>query len=613
MGEPMRGRPPLRTGPPTRHWQALDPHGPPTARRATAIALVLSVFVTIVGAPTPASAASIRSECAGPPDSKAIADGLLRNRYTLANYPTVTLPSNPTWRENPLRQINWLFNYHSLRYVWALTTAWSQTGDRRYLDRARFLLYDWQRDNPRGAARSSYAWNDHATAWRAMVYVCAAEILPHSTWLMRTLREHGATLADPSFYVGVGNHALNQGIGLLEVGHALRRTDWMNLAASRITRLITRSVDRSGVTNEQSLYYQFYNYIRYNAARKRLRQLGRPVSSDFARIDRMPGFLAHATQPDGRYVQLGDTQANRAVAIPGTWAEFAATQGLRGPKPSTTSRFYGSGFAFVRTGWGETRPFADETHLSVRFGPGRRFHGHDDGSSITLYGYGAPVILDAGMYSINPGPYTSYFDGRRAHNVVTVDGLRFNRSASTDVRWKRQSSTVFDLAVGSRPYAGVSAERRVTFSRRMGYVLVDDRLSATTRRTFRQLWHLRDGTSPIRSGTRTWTRAPRSNVLIVQVIAPSAARIVSGATRPIQGWVSYDRDKKVKAPVLESRRVGTRARFLTLLVPYATTRPNVSVTNVTLRAGAYAMTVSINGRRERVQAGYSDTKITPLP
>jgi len=102
-------------------------------------------------------------------------------------------------------------------------------------------------------------------------------------------------------------------------------------------------------------------------------------------------------------------------------------------------------------------------------------------------------------------------------------------------------------------------------------------------------------------------------VLIVQVIAPSGARFITGATNPIQGWVSHARDKKVPAPVLESRRRGTKARFLTLLVPYATIKPTVTVSNVKLSAGAYAMTVSINGRRERVLAGSVHSKITPLP
>ena len=608
----MRGRLRLYAGAPRGRADGTQRRGAAHPRRLIALAASLSVLLTLIAAPARVAAVTIRPECRGPANSVAVADALLANRYTLASFPTVTLPSNPKWTENPLKQVNWLFNYHSLRFVWALTTAWAQTGDARYRERAEFVLYDWQRDNPRVGAPSPWSWNDHSTAWRAMVYVCAAEVLPDYTWLIRTLRIHGETLASPSFYRAEGNHALNQDIALLEVGNFLRRSDWTSLAASRLSKLVTRSVDSSGVTNEQSVFYQLYNYDRYSAARKRLRELGKPVGSGFARIDLMPSFLAHATYPNGRYVPIGDTEGNKAAVIPGTWAEFAATQGASGPKPSSTSRVYGAGYAFVRTGWGEDRPFADETMLTMRFGAARRFHGHDDGSSITLYGYGAPVILDSGMFTINPGPYRNYFVSRRAHNVVTVDGLSFDRTARTDVRWKRQSSTLFELAVKSKPYSGVASERRVTFSKRLGYAIVDDRMTASTTRTFRQLWHLRNGSSPVRSGTRTWTRANRSNVLIVQVIAPSAARFITGATSPIQGWVSYGRDEKAKAPVLESRRGGTKARFLTLLVPYATTKPTVKVSNVKLYAGAYAMTVTINGHGERVQAGYADSKITPL-
>jgi hypothetical protein len=123
---------------------------------------------------------------------------------------------------------------------------------------------------------------------------------------------------------------------------------------------------------------------------------------------------------------------------------------------------------------------------------------------------------------------------------------------------------------------------------------------------------MREATYPLRSGSRTWTRSTRSNVLIVQVIAPTAARLVTGATRPIQGWVSHRRDQRLPAPVLESRRSGRSARFLTLLVPYATARPTVTVSNVKLLSGAYALTVSINGRKERIQAGYSASKISPV-
>jgi hypothetical protein len=579
-----------------------------------ALAIALGAAGAVPAGPAAAQepGVALRAGCLGPANSIAIADDLLENRYTLSPHRTVELPADPTWAEQPIADPNWAFQLHSLRFVWALTTAWSWTGDQRYLDRASFLLADWRRDNPRSGAPSRWAWDGHATAWRAMVFACASEILPASSWMQEALLLHGRTLADPAFYAGRANHALNQDIGLLEVGARLARMDWKSLAARRLDALVVQSVDASGATNEQAVAYQLYNYDRYSYARQRLVETGMPVGDGFARIDLMPTFLAHATLPNGRYVPLGDTETDLARAIPGTTAEFAATNGASGPRPTSTSRVYGAGFTFVRTGWGDDRPFVDETMMTVRHGPARYAHGHEDGTSITLYAYGDSVLLDSGKYTYEPGPDRLYFVRRSAHNLVTVDGAK-RTASSTAVRWKRSSPTMLELMMSTSPYSGVRAERRVTFSRTSGFAVVDDRLTATSRRTFRQLWHLREGTSPVISGSRAWTRAARSNVLIVQVLAPAATRIVTGATSPVQGWVSYSYGKKVAAPVVESRRSGTSARFLTLLVPYATTRPRVTVTELRLTSTGYAMTVTIGSRRERVVAGVASSRVTPLP
>ena len=71
----------------------------------------------------------------------------------------------------------------------------------------------------------------------SLVLACAADLTPMTSWLHAALVLHGATLADPAFYVKQGNHALTQAIGLLEIGRVLARSDWMTLAASRINAL----------------------------------------------------------------------------------------------------------------------------------------------------------------------------------------------------------------------------------------------------------------------------------------------------------------------------------------------------------------------------------------
>ena len=102
------------------------------------------------------------------------------------------------------------------------------------------------RDNPRGAGRSAFAWNDHSTAIRTFVLACAAVVAPKANWIRAALRTHAATLADPGFYVRHGNHALNQSRGLLAAGCILGRRDWQRLAADRIANAPGRERGRAG-------------------------------------------------------------------------------------------------------------------------------------------------------------------------------------------------------------------------------------------------------------------------------------------------------------------------------------------------------------------------------
>jgi hypothetical protein len=539
------------------------------------------------------------------------ADELMANRYLLSPHPIVTLPADPTWHENPLHDANWLFQYHAMRYTLDLFRAWSDTAKTAYRYRALFLLRDWAASNPRSNPPSAYSWNDHSTALRAVAYACAADLTPMATWLRNALLLHGHTLADPGFYVGIGNHALNQSIGLLEVGRVLGRSDWMTLARDRINRLVLRSVDEQGVSNEQSPFYQAYNYNRYRLARSRLLAVGLAPGSGFARVDLMPRFLAEASLPNGEYEMIGDTEADPVPSYPGTWTEFVATKGASGPLPPTVAA-YADGYQFGRTGWGTRRAFADETFMSVRWGAApRTVHGHPDGTSVTLYGWGTRLIAGAGKYTFNTGAWRSYFTSRRATNVVTVDGLTWDRGATTTRVSRAVTSTLVDVRLRTNGFAGVTQTRRVTWSRRLGYLLVEDRATSTTRHTYRQLWHLVNGSSPAVGATSVWTRRPRGNVLIRELTGTPALRIVTGATNPIQGWISYQYGQRVAAPVVEAARSGTSVRYLTLIAP-SEGAPNAQVRSLRLTADGYAVTITVDGRSERVVTSGSNVSITPL-
>jgi hypothetical protein len=298
---------------------------------------------------------------------------------------------------------------------------------------------------------------------------------------------------------------------------------------------------------------------------------------------------------------LGDTALKRPISVPGTWTEFTSSKGETGTPPPTNIAVYARGFAFARTGWGETRPYSDEVVLTMRFGPGRAYHGHDDGGSVTLYGYGSRLLLDPGKNSWHSksGTWPVWVASRAAHNVVTVDGLAYTRSARTTMSHSTGARYAF-FSASNPGYSGVTNKRTVLFSRLGGYVIVDDRLSSSVRRTYRQLWHLHEDADPAVTTNRVRTRGPEGNVEIVQLVTGHTTKIVRGRTTPRQGWLTYDYQTVIPAPVVEQVKSGLSARYLTLLVP-SDGSATVSAARVIAKyADGYDIEVTIDGRTERV-------------
>lgn len=541
----------------------------------------------------------VSADCRNNVNPVARADELLANRYRFPPHPIVTLPADLTWAENPFGDDNWQFQLHSLRYVLDLIEAKEVTGSTVYADRGRELLLDWYEDNPRASPASKWAWNDHSTALRAVVYACFAELRGMEPWLEATLDLHGRTLADPAFYRGTGNHALNQAIGLLEVARVLGRSDWLQLAAQRINDLIEASVDSQGVTNEQSIGYQLFNFDRYTRARDRLLAVGLEPASAFDRVELMPRFLAYATLPTGQYEMIGDTTASNARVIPGTIAEYTATRGASGPQPANLVARFNAGYLFVRSGWGERRAFTDETFWSTKWGPGPVFHGHADGLQVTLASYGARLLVDPGMYAYGGSSWRTFFKQRSAHNIVTVDGMSWPFTASSRLLTYAPTSRYVDLRSRTKGYTGVTHTRRVTYSRGLDFLLVEDRLVSSAAHTYRQLWHFVDDANVAVGVSSVWSQRAHGNVLVRQLAGSPTLRIVKGATSPIQGWISYSYGTKVAAPVEQAILRGTSVRFLTLIVP-AEGKPTAAVSNLRLTSTGYSVTISIGGRTQRV-------------
>ena len=185
-----------------------------------------------------------------------------------------------------------------------------------------------------------------------------------------------------------------------------------------------------------------------------------------ARIAKMPAFLAEATQPTA-------TSCRSATPTLST----ASRPRLAAPR---WSRCYRPGYVFGRSTWGPNGTF-----YSLRFGPGRQVHGHDDHMGITYYSRGRNLIVNAGHTGYEISPLPDYIRSPEAASTLVSPSGHFCPSQPRRCRRLVAASSQY-YQVGDYAFGGRRHAKRL---RPPGpdFMLVLDRGHGAP---YQQLWHL---------------------------------------------------------------------------------------------------------------------------
>ena len=202
-----------------------------------------------------------------------------------------------------------------------------------------------------------------------------------------------------------------------------------------------------------------------------------------------------------------------------------------------------------------------------------------------------------------------FFKSRAAHNSVVLPDAVALRHPSSSLLRSAVTPTSYDAVIDISAYEGVSDQRRVVFSRRLGYLVVDDEVSANLPQAVNQLWHLGAGRSVQPAGTDARSTGPGANVLIRQLVDVPQPTVVKGQTDPLQGWVPVSWGWVKPAPVVVYASSGKSVRFLTLLVPVRDASTPVTVTNLTTGSRSFSFTIAIGHSTEKVTASASTLTI----
>lgn len=354
------------------------------------------------------------------------------------------------------------------------------------------IIRDWFDHNPQTSPAISRAWDGHAVAYRTDSLIEIADRISNSTWLDALLEEHKAFLLDEKNFQGNWNHGVDQAKSLINVAERLHDSRAEQVGLTRLEGAMLSIVDDEGVTIEQAVHYDYFNYQQLERCISYLdghRGAENTIAKLHARMQKMPDFLAHATRPDGTWFEIGDTPIEPANSIPGTIAEYAATQGASGPRPEERVKTFSAGYIFGRSGWGESRDFAEESAYSIRFGPGRIIHGHADSLSLRYVSRGIEIIKDGGFHGYTDDKNRAFLRSQAAHSTIIANPThKTSTTIPSELSFSHVEPQCQSFTINANPFEHIYISRSIYIEFDPDIVVVWDRLRSRSRTPFEQRW-----------------------------------------------------------------------------------------------------------------------------
>lgn len=542
---------------------------------------------------------------------KEFLEEVLAGSLQLSPHRSVNLGHPIEWDADPLNDDNWRFQFHCLVWVDRLRSVSISEGSDRGLHLYEELLRSWIVDNPVDSPMDDYAWFDMAVGMRAVVLLMAAKHFDNPSWLVESIKTHGNHLADPENYEGRGNHSLHQDMGLIAVAQYLERSDWTELATSRILKMLDDAIDEYGVSREGSIDYQFRNYRWYEEAFERMKAARvEPPREKTKLLLKMTEFMAHATSPSGFYAMLGDTVYHKAPRIKGTPADWTRDVKLA---PKEKTKIYDSGYVFARASWDQLEKHSN-SYLTQRFGPGRStaVHGHEDAGSITLDAYGERLLCDSGLYAYEAGDERLYFRGRESHNVIDVSGRKYYPSANSPLVHREVTPEFTQTTVKVQGLQGVIWYRTMAYFPNHDFILVDDRITNTLPGEIKQQWNLPRDSVLRFSEEECYESAQTPSGAVVRLRSLNSrplTEVTKGNSNPLSGWVSDEYRQKVPTPKISYIQEGDSVRF-TNLIEWSNIDNPIWASDISSRRTTKSFLISFIKAGELVEVDMESQKLT---
>lgn len=447
---------------------------------------------------------------------------------------TITLKTAPTsfavasipstwWRNPPVTTPLWRMYFQGLMWIRDVANTAVATGDAEAIDALVQAAAASLTANP-DPGTAAYGWDEGTNLRRQESLNCLYRASNGDSRIVPAIEATARANMDVTRYYGPPyhtphNHGVMANLALLDAGQLLDRSTWRSTAVTRLVADSSGAFTAGGVSIEQSTGYHVFNTQIWHEVSLALAAYPDPAISSAApgieaQVVKAQNVTAHMTDPLGRLVPYGDGNDQ---------------PGNTSAQPSATVRDDAAGLVTGRWSW--TDPMT--SYYLIRYGPPRRAHGHQDRGSLVWTTLGVPVLIDPGVFSADPGTYTTYQKGTTAHSVQIVSGRTLNTSAWATVTARTSSGSAHAVLLTDSFY-GVPHSRNWRIDNTNHKVTLTDTIA--TAGAISMLHFDRTWTAGTLSTDRKTVRLTHPSGRSATVIASAPMAVYRQATREVLGW-----------------------------------------------------------------------------
>jgi hypothetical protein len=514
-------------------------------------------------------------------------DAIMKDKWPVTRYDAVYLGPEISWTENPYEEKYWRFLFYQLRPTKNLLWAYRTHRDPVYKNKLICVL----RSFVASGQESEFFWDKHTAAFRGLILANTyfklkrLGVLPKDLdgELLLAIEQIGYFLEKEENFERGNNHGVNQAAALMVIGTNFtdysKAKDWSELGTSRLNELFSAIIDEDGVLVEQSPYYHMYTlrlFWQINAWKDRSQAL---MPELYPTLLKMVRYAAYMVQPDGGIPLLGASitdnvrtfwlRLHKEMGQADPYFEYMRSAGKAGERPPEKSVLFPvAGQSIMRSAWGSSSVFLDQTQLIYDVGPYRTNHSDLDALSFQLYANQRVLLIDPGLYTYESGAKQKHYRSTAAHNTVVVNGTDQAKGTCTLGLFTQGSKWTYQSALHNL-YAEAEHQRGVVLIDK-DIVVVWDRLLGVpgANNVYEQVWRPFAGADVLHNGLTTYVKDEQgTTVLSIRQALPGGAAVssVQGQASPLEGWFSPLYEVEMPAYSVKYKKTGKDAEFLTVI------------------------------------------------